>query len=70
MHSRTAEEVSILEKDVDTGHSIDFTDESRTGQVGTALYVAPELIVTGRKITYNQVRDNDSEYLDDFVGIL
>lgn len=38
------------------GHqSLDFTDETQTGQVGTALYVAPELMVSGGKASYNQV---------------
>lgn len=30
-------------------------DTSHTGQVGTALYVAPELNTYGPKATYNQV---------------
>ncbi|CAL8138262.1 unnamed protein product [Orchesella dallaii] len=38
-------------------HSVDFPEESQTGQVGTALYVAPELITKGIKITYNQKVD-------------
>jgi len=47
--------VQTLEKETYGGHSMDFPDESRTGQVGTALYVVPELIATGIKISYNQV---------------
>lgn len=34
----------------------DFTDESKTGQVGTALYVAPE-INSATKAFYNQKVD-------------
>ncbi|ODM97011.1 Eukaryotic translation initiation factor 2-alpha kinase 4 [Orchesella cincta] len=41
-------------------HSVDFHEDSQTGQVGTALYVAPELITKGVKITYNQVSINIS----------
>lgn len=37
-------------------HSVDFGEESMTGRVGTALYVAPELCIIGTKSTYNQVR--------------
>ena len=35
--------------------SNDVGDFSLTGQVGTALYVAPELTTSGSKAIYNQV---------------
>jgi hypothetical protein len=35
--------------------SQDIGDGSLTGQVGTALYVAPELTTSGNKAIYNQV---------------
>lgn len=36
--------------------SHEMGDGSLTGQVGTALYVAPELSTSGNKAIYNQVR--------------
>jgi hypothetical protein len=36
--------------------SHEIGDGSLTGQVGTALYVAPELSTSGTKAIYNQVR--------------
>lgn len=36
--------------------SQEMGDGSLTGQVGTALYVAPELTTSGNKAIYNQVR--------------
>ena len=39
----------------DVHQSMDFGEESMTGHVGTALYVAPELVTTSAKAMYNQV---------------
>ncbi|CAG7836539.1 unnamed protein product, partial [Allacma fusca] len=41
----------------DVHQSMDFGEESMTGHVGTALYVAPELVTTGTKALYNQKVD-------------
>ena len=40
--------------------SQEMGDGSLTGHVGTALYVAPELTISGSKEVYNQVRKADS----------
>lgn len=32
-----------------------FVDTSQTGNIGTALYVAPELNILGLKAVYNEV---------------
>jgi len=36
-----------------------FVDTSQTGNIGTALYVAPELNILGPKAVYNEVSLNN-----------
>ena len=48
-------DITLPEIKTEVHHSIDFAEESMTGMIGTALYVAPELMTTTTKALYNQV---------------
>lgn len=39
-------------------HQDIFNNKSQTGNIGTALYVAPEINILGPKAIYNEVRIN------------
>lgn len=44
--------------DIDSANILDdFDNASQTGNIGTALYVAPELNILGPKAVYNEVSE-------------
>lgn len=43
-----------------------FVDTSQTGNIGTALYVAPELNILGPKAVYNEVSLKNIQYYECF----